>query len=151
MKISTPTHKNLHLNLWIISLFYPLQQKELFAASTNVGGTVEGVPDGGPRYLFPHFLLICIQHFSGTGSSPPPLLATWRANGWMPSRTSRESRRPGKTTYPLQTLQTSSQEVWRGCRTACWSPAYSGELARVPGVHLQEDHPLRRLLTNVGV
>merc|ERR1711974_8471 len=24
-------------------------QKELFAASTNVGGTVEGVPDGGPR------------------------------------------------------------------------------------------------------
>ena len=27
----------------------PFPQKELFSASTNLGGTVEGVPDGGPR------------------------------------------------------------------------------------------------------
>ena len=32
-----------------ISSFSPVQQKELFSASTNVGGTVEGVPEGGPR------------------------------------------------------------------------------------------------------
>ena len=44
------------------------------------------------------------QPFSGTASSPPPLLATWRANGWMLSRTSRGSRRQGKISCPLKAL-----------------------------------------------
>ena len=31
-------------------------------------------------------------------------------------------------------------------RRSSGSPAYPGELSRVPRVHVQEDHPLRRLL-----
>ena len=38
----------------------PFPQKELFSASTNLGGTVEGVPDGGPR---------CCHQKSGTHCS----------------------------------------------------------------------------------
>ena len=44
----------------------------------------------------------------------------------------------------------SLQEVKRWSGSFCWSPTYSGELARVPRVHLQEDHSLRRLLTNLA-
>ena len=68
----------------------------------------------------------------------------------MHSRTSRGSRRQGKTTCPAPNTP-SLQEVWGGCSSTSRAPTYSGELARVPGVHLQEDHPLRRLLTNVGI
>ena len=45
----------------------------------------------------------------------------------------------------------TSSQVPSSVQEAKWSgssgsPAYPGELSRVPGVHVQEDHPLRRLL-----
>ena len=97
-----------------------------------------------------HFTNIAIiPPFPGTASSPPPLLATWRANGWMRSRTSRASRKQGRSPIPSPNIP-SLQEVERWSGSFCWSPTYSGELARVPRVHLQENHSLRRLLTNLA-
>ena len=45
----------------------------------------------------------------------------------------------------------TSSQVPSSVQEAEWSrssgsPAYPGELSCVPGVHVQEDHPLRRLL-----
>ena len=108
---------------------------------------MEGVPDGGPRCLSPP------HRHSNPFQGPQALhLLYWQHEEQMGECIQEhQGEAGGRVRSAAPSKHSSLQEVWGWCSSTCRSPAYSGELARLPGVHLQEDHPLRRLFTNVGI